>query len=146
MKKTIVSLSLMLTVGLSAAFATDEPAINQKVKESFQKEFAGVQLLGWTDLGEYMKATFILGGHRAEAYFRTNGELAASVRNLFYDQLPLAVMKSVDKKYSEAEVLDVREISNEEGTHYKLTVELNKRKYKLSVNTAGDITDKTEIK
>jgi hypothetical protein len=146
MKKTIVSLSLMLTVGLSAAFATDEPGINQKVKESFQKEFAGAQLLGWTDLGEYQKATFILGGHRTEAYFHTDGELAASVRDLFYNQLPLAVMKSVDKKYSQAEIVDVREISNDEGTHYKLTVELRNKKYKLSVNTAGDITDKTEIK
>lgn len=136
----------MLTVGLSAAFATDEKEISQKVKDNFQKEFAGASLIAWTDLGDYMKATFILGGHRAEAYYSEAGELIGSIRDLFFDQLPLAVIKEVDKKFAEADVMDVREISNEEGTHYKLTVELNKRKYKLSVNSSGDITDKTEIK
>ena len=72
--------------------------------------------------------------------------MVGSIRDLFYDQLPLTVMKSVDRRFAAAIVHDVREISNQEGTYYKMTLELNKKKYKLTVNQAGEITERKETK
>jgi hypothetical protein len=146
MKKTITVLSFFLTAGIALATAGDGIKENDPLTKAFQREFAGAQLLHWANAGEYKKATFLLGGHRAEAYFTALGEVIASVRDLFYDQLPLNVMKTVDKRYPTAVVHDVREISNQEGTRYKMTIEVKQKKYGLTVSPSGEITERKEIK
>jgi hypothetical protein len=139
MKRIFVSLSLLLTVGLSSAFAADKTNVDQQVKESFKKEFSGASYVEWNEIGDYFKATFIIGGHRAEAYFTKEGELAGSARDLFYDQLPLAVMTSLDKRYASAEVMDVREINNAEGTTYHVTFRVQGKQVKVKTDTGGNI-------
>ena len=52
MKKIILSLSLLLTVAVTTAVAAAEPGINEQVKESFKKEFAGAELIRWADAGQ----------------------------------------------------------------------------------------------
>jgi len=145
MKKTIVSLSLMLAVGFTA-FAADEPIVNEKIRASFKKEFAAAQLITWTVTGDYLKATFLLGSHRAEAYFSEDGKLEGCARNLFYDQLPLVVMTSIDSRYNGAVILDVREVVNDDGTVYRLTLEFNGKKYRIKVNTGGSIIESERLK
>ena len=146
MKKIFLSLSLMLTVGLTTALANDELNVSKQVRQSFKKEFAGAQLVKWDDLGQYLKATFVLGGHRAEAYFNTDGELEGCIRDLFYDQLPLAVMTSLDKRFAEAAILDVREITNTEGTAYRVTLEMQNKRYRVKTDPGGNITEAEKIK
>ncbi|MEK7224976.1 MAG: hypothetical protein AAB221_04750 [Bacteroidota bacterium] len=83
----------------------------------------------------------MLAGHRVIAYFNEDNELAGCIRDIFYDQLPLTVMKAVDKKFPGADVQEVREITNSDGTSYMLKAELNNKKYKVKVSSAGNITD-----
>ncbi len=146
MKKIILSLSLLLTVAVTTAVAAAEPGINEQVKESFKKEFAGAELIRWADAGDYVKATFILRGYRTEAYFAQDGQLEGTVRSLFYNQLPLAVMTSLDKRYATADIIDVTEITNGNGTAYRVTVEANGKKFRVRIDTAGNITDIERLK
>ncbi|MEK7226719.1 MAG: hypothetical protein AAB221_13680, partial [Bacteroidota bacterium] len=74
-----------------------------------------------------------------------NNELAGSVRDLFYDQLPLTVMKAADKKFPEADFTEVREINNADGTTYMLTAETNSKKYKVKINSAGSIVELEKV-
>jgi hypothetical protein len=145
MKRVFLSLSLMLTVAVTT-FANDETGVNDLVRQSFKKEFARAEYVTWSDMGTYFKATFILGGHRAEAYFNTEGVFAGSVRDLFYDQLPLAVIKTVDSKFTDAGILDVREVASPEETTYRITLEMDGKKYCLKVNTGGNITETEKVK
>ena len=146
MKKIILSLSLLLTTGVSVVLAAAEPKTDPRVQELFKKEFAGAESVQWSTIGDYEKVSFVLGGHRAEAYFTSEGELAGSVRDLFYDQLPLAVMKAVDNRFEGAGILDVREIANSEGTSYKLIIEKKNKKYNLSLSSNGDFIEKRQIR
>lgn len=146
MKKTILSLSLMLAVGVSIAFANVEPVINEKVKAAFQKEFAAAKLVTWSEAGEYLKASFVLGEHRAIAYFTGEGLLEGCARDLFYDQLPILVMKSLDKRYTGASIIDVTEIVNADGTIYRLTLEFKDKKYKVKADTSGNIIESQKLK
>lgn len=146
MKKLFLSLFSMFTIATAIAFTNTDPGINEQVQESFKKEFAGAELVKWTNTGDYVKATFILRGYRTEAYFTQKGQLEGSVRSLFYNQLPLAVMTSLDKRFGNADVFDVNEITNSSGTTYRITLESKGRKYLAKVNTAGNLTDIQKLK
>ena len=145
MKKLFLSLSLLLTVA-GTVLANEKANVNEQVKASFKKEFPGASLIEWNNPGEYYKATFMLWGHRTEAYFTEDGQLQGSMRSLFYNQLPLVVMTSVDKRFEGAEILDVNEINNSSGTTYSLLLEINNKKYRLKADANGGITEIKKVK
>lgn len=140
MKKIFASLSLLLTAGLPAVFAND-PEPDQQVLELFKKEFVAAENVSWSRQENYDKATFVLAGRRAIAYFNAAGELEGCVRDIFFDQLPLSVMTAVDKKFTNAEIIDVREVSNSEGTSYRIRLTSKNKKVSLKVDAVGNIDD-----
>jgi hypothetical protein len=141
MKKTILSLFLLVTAGLTSVHASDDPNPEQEVLELFKKEFSSAQNVSWSRQGDYDKATFVLAGRRAIAYFNPEGELEGSIRDLFFDQLPLTVMTAVDKRFADAEIIDVREINNAEGTNYRIRLTAKNKRYSLKVNSYGSISE-----
>ena len=130
---------LFLTMTAVTAFAGKSYPVNEEVKEAFKKEFPGAEVLSWDDAGDFVKAVFLLNGYRSEAYFDPEGELQVAVRNLFFNQLPLAVTKSVDKRFPDADILEVTEISRAEGTSYRIRLETTTKKYKLNLDANGQI-------
>lgn len=138
MKKMIASFSLCLTAGLSTVFAAN-PDPNRQVLDVFKKEFATAQYVTWNKEDNLDKATFQLGANWVTAYFSTAGQLEGCVRDIFYDQLPLVVMTAVDKRFTDATIIEVREITNSEGTSYRVTLEKNTKKYKLKIDSFGQI-------
>jgi len=140
MKKMFVSVSLLLTAGLPAVFAAG-PNPDKQVLDLFKKEFSAAQHVTWNKLDNYDKATFKLGGSWVIAYFNPAGQLEGCARDIFFDQLPLAVMSAVDKRFAEATIINVREITNVDGTSYRLTLEKNNKKYKVKVDTSGNISE-----
>lgn len=141
MKKIILSLSLLLAIAVTTAFAETGPVINEKVKESFKKEFSEAKVVEWKEAGEYVSATFVLWDLRAVAYFTPDGQLVGCVRTLFYNQLPLAAIKILDRKLIHASILEVEEISNSTGTYYKLTIEENKIRHEVRVDAGGNMVE-----
>ena len=141
MKKIFVSVPLLLTVIASSAFTNKDTRPGPGVEEVFKQEFVNAENVSWSQQDNYQKATFVLAGHRVIAYFNEDNELAGCIRDIFYDQLPIAVMKAVDKKFPDADMQEVREITNSDGTSYLLRADFNNKKYKVRVSSAGDITD-----
>lgn len=141
MKKIIVASYVLLTAGLSTAFANVAPIPNQQTLDGFKKEFSTAQSVSWDKQGEYDKATFLLAGRRVVAWFNPSGQLEGSIRDIFFDQLPLSVMTAIDKRFPQAEVLEVREITNGEGTNYRMKLEVKNKKYGIKVGPAGNIDE-----
>ena len=146
MKKLLVSLSLMLTAGLTSAFTqgiNNDPGI----EKLFTKEFAGAENVKWVKLDDgYQKASFTLAGTGVEAYFSADAELLGTVRNIFYSQVPLVVMQAINKQFENAVVLEVTEVTNSGGTSYRITLEEKTKKYNLRLNSFGEITELKKIK
>ncbi len=134
----------LITVGLS--FANDGAEPGQEVLSQFKKEFSSAESVKWDKQDEFDKATFVLGGRRVVAYFNEQGQLEGSVRDLFFDQLPLAVMSAVDKRFADYVVLDVREITNSDGTNYRLTIETKNRRYKIKISPSGSVNEMEKVK
>ena len=124
----------------ASAFANVPIDPDPEVTEAFKKEFPGAQLVSWTQQGDFQKATFILAGHRSIAYFDQANEMVGCMRDIFFDQLPIVVMKAIDKKFPAADFCEVREINNADGTSYLLSVEQNKKKYKVKLTPEGFFT------
>jgi hypothetical protein len=139
-KTIILSLSLIMTVGVTGALANNRITVSEQVQQSFDKEFTGAEAVNWNDAGEYLKASFVLLGHRTEAYFNKDGELKGCVRDVFFDQLPLSVMNSLDRRFANAGIEQVREITNAEGTSYVLNLEYKDIKYQANVSAGGYIS------
>jgi hypothetical protein len=146
MKKYIVSLSVMLGIITTASFANNDPASEEKAKETFKKEFAGAESVIWKEAGEYYRVSFVLLGNPVEAYFNAAGELEGSIRLLSFNELPLTLIKEVNKRFTNADVLDVYEVNNGEGTAYRLTLKSEGKKYRIRMSTDGGITEKEKLK
>lgn len=146
MKKVILSLSFLLLAGATVTFAGETPGTEPQVVKSFKKEFSGAEDVKWSEDAGYSKASFILANHRTVAWFAKDGELVGSIRDLFYSQLPLVVIQSLDRRFTEAVMIDIREVVTTEGTRYKFTLEQKGRKYKVSVYADGNIERVEKVK
>ncbi|MEO7923267.1 MAG: hypothetical protein ABIR30_06270 [Chitinophagaceae bacterium] len=142
MKKIILIVSLLFTAGATAVFANNDPQPDEEVLNMFKKEFTAAENVIWSRQGEYDKATFLLAGHRVVAWFNpATTQLEGSIREIFFDQLPLTVMTAIDRKFPEAEISNVKEINNSEGTSYKVLLQSNKKRYYIKVGPGGNINE-----
>lgn len=146
MKKTFVALTMLMTVVTGSAFAEPFDPANEQAKETFRKEFPGASIISWSTAGEMTKAVFIYGGYRSEAYFNEDGELKGSARNIFYSQVPLAVTRSVEKRFEQPEVLEVTEITMGSGTSYVIRLSSGTKSYQLQIDAGGNLIQKEKTR
>jgi len=142
MKKFILSLSLLLTIA-AVAVAGD---INPLIKASFAKEFTGAEQVKWAQVGEHSKASFVVSGFRAEAWFSNDGELLVVARSILYNQLPMSALRSLDKAYPNVTMIEIMEITTQSGTRYNISFEQKGKKFKATLHTDGSFTDVQRVK
>ena len=124
MKKIFVSLSLMAIVALTATvYAKDKFDVNDRVKESFKKEFADATNVQWDSKKDLQTATFQLNGRVMFAYYNNEGELLGISRNLSTTQLPLRLSTSWKRKYSNYWVSELFELASDNQSSYYITIE-----------------------
>ncbi len=146
MKKVILGLSMIMAVGISSAFANDEIKLNEKILTSFGKDFTFAKNVQWREEGGYMKARFTISDMLTEAYYNEDGEFLGSARTLLFDQLPLSVIHEFNKRFNETSILNVIEITNTEGTSYRIWLEKGDKKIKLNASATGEISILERVK
>ncbi len=146
MKQFFLIITLSLAVVFSTA-AAPAPADDPAVEKTFRQVFAGASNVTWSkEEGKLMKASFLWGDHHTIAYFDNNGRLLGSIRGLFFNQLPLTVIRSVNTEFEGHIVLEVREIANDEGVSYTVMTEHKDKKYKLRLDSLGGVIEKEKLK
>jgi hypothetical protein len=123
MKKSILSMALVLLLGVSSTFANDSEGVNQKVVNSFKKEFANAKDVKWESSKDYVKATFTLNGQVLFAYYSENGDMLAMTRNITSSQLPIVLLNDLKKEYSNFWITDLFEMAAGNETAYYVTLE-----------------------
>ena len=123
MKKTILAMAVILTVGLSSAFANKGEEINQLVAASFSKDFHSATNVQWQSQKDYVKATFNLNDQVLFAYYKESGELLAVIRNILSDNLPISLYTDIRKNYNEYWISDLFEMATEDQTIYYISLE-----------------------
>jgi hypothetical protein len=132
MKKIFFSIATMLMMGASAFAANvNNDDVNQQAVRSFKKDFASASNTIWEQKGGYAKATFSINGQVLFAYYDNNGDLQAVVRNITSEQLPINLLTSLKKDYSDCWISDLFEVASGDQTNYYVTLENSDKKIVL---------------
>ena len=137
MKKIMMMLALVLTVGTSFAF-TGEEAINKQALNAFTKEFAGATEAAWTVGDNFYKVTFSFNDQKLFAYYNMQGDFIAVTRNISSLQLPLSLQTSLKRSYNNYWISDLFEVAKTDGTNYYVTLETADTKIVLKSADGSD--------
>jgi hypothetical protein len=146
MKKALVALSLLLTVGLTTVLANEETKIDPRILTAFQKEFSFAKNVRWEVGKEYTQANFSLNDQGFVAWYNTEGELLSVARNILYNQLPLSVIKALGDKYADANLSGIIEVTRDNESSYLMNAEKKGKKYLLKATSSGNVTVVKRIK
>ena len=136
MKKIVVGFAVLLSV--FAANANDNP-VSEKVKQSFEKEFAKATNINWVSKDKNVfQATFTYSGTQVEAYFDTDGSLLSTARLISDKQLPVMIIKSLSKDYAQYDVLRAQECNINNTTFYLVTLRDSKETISLKFSSNGE--------
>lgn len=137
MKPLFIFLTIVTTAFSSAAFANSsnpkpvEPRVAPSVIRSFENTFTAAQQADWTVAENFYKVEFAMSGQYITAFYATNGNLLGVTRNISSLQLPLTLQAELKRDYQALWITDLFEVSNDEGTHYYVTLENSETKVTL---------------
>lgn len=130
---------MFAVVGLSSSYANEDVKVSKKVLSAFQSDFNSAVNAKWSVEQEFFKVSFTNMDMQVEAYYDEDGALVGSVRNLSFEQLPLAIIHEYNRRFENSPVKNVAEITNAEGTSYRIWTEKGNKVYKLRANASGEI-------
>ena len=133
----ILSLAAVLVMGFGVFANGTDNIVTQEARDAFKKDFATASNIRWEQKNNFLKATFSLNGQILTAYYFTNGDLQAVVRNISSDQLPINLVTSLHRDYTAFWITDLFEMNTEGVTSYYITVENSDMKYVLKSTANG---------
>ena len=136
MKKILFVFGLLVTMGVSSAFANEEK-ISPRVLQSFKTEFSNAQNVEWQTGNNYYRAAFTMNEQRVFAYYNMEGELMSIARYISSIQLPINLFSDLKNDYSKYWISDLFEVSNSEGLHYYVTLETADTKLMMLSSNGG---------
>jgi hypothetical protein len=120
MKKVLMTLAI--AISSLVAFAGEEN-VSKDVLSAFNKEFNGAKEVKWTSNPDFYKAVFMLNEQYITAFYNKEGEFLGMTRNISSLNLPLKLQAKIRSDYAEFWISDLFELSDNDGTHYYITVE-----------------------
>jgi len=140
MKKTLVTLFAFLTIGITISLAGPGTNVDPKILSAFQKEFSFAKNVKWEEEGNLARVIFSLNDQGITAWYNSDAELITTARNILYNQLPISVMRSLDKEYEGAFILGIVEINRNNETYYQIRADKKSKKLLLKASPSGNIT------
>lgn len=120
MKKIIMTLAI--AISSLAVFAADVK-VSTAVLNAFNSEFSEAKDVQWTSGTGYYKASFVFNDQHVTAFYGFDGQMLGLARNISSLDLPMNLQTSLKKDYADRWITELFEVSNEEGTHYYITLE-----------------------
>jgi len=130
----------------TAKFVSPEK-VSRQVSNAFKEKFEKAVNVKWTQEENLYFAIFEMNEKEYTVAYSEKGELIGISRCLYKDQLPLAVMESLNEKYKNYILpASVSEIVFEGVTNYYLTIEGETRYLQLKCSPDGSISVNKRIK
>ena len=87
---------------------------------------------------EYVRVDFSFNNVPLVACYNFDGVRLALIRNIMFSSLPLSLQFDLGKKYKDHWVSQLYELVNNEGTHYRLTLQSAEQMIHLRSNGNDD--------
>jgi hypothetical protein len=136
MKKIMFSAVFAAMLVTNSLFATEVPDVNAKALTAFNNQFANATDVEWSAGNDFYKANFLYNNNYVTAYYNTDGDFVATIRNIISANLPLILQTKLKNNYSDYWITNLYELSKNEGTSYYITLE--NADQKIILKSAGD--------
>ena len=140
MKKTILSLLALLVTGITAVMASERADVDPKILSAFQKEFSFAKNAKWEVKGNLTQVNFLLNDQVVMAWYNSDADLVTTARNILYNQMPISVIRTLEKEYAGADYFGITEVSRNNETYYQIRVDEKSKKFLLKASPSGNIT------
>ncbi|HEU4470883.1 MAG TPA: hypothetical protein VFR58_07370 [Flavisolibacter sp.] len=144
MKKVLFAAALILGYNLNV-FAND-PIVNEKVLEAFNKTFQNVEELSWTANDHSYEANFKQSQITTRVTYDKQGNIIKTIRSYYEQHLPIIILAKIKNKFSDQKIFGVTEISSEEGMFYYIVLEDDKNWTEIKADTYGAINVQKKFK
>jgi len=146
MKKTILSLLAFLMLGITAVMASERADIDPKILSAFQKEFSFAKNAKWEVKGNLTRVNFLLNDQVVMAWYNSDADLVTTARNILYNQMPISVIRALEKEYAGADFFGITEVHHNNETWYQIRADERNKKYLLKASSSGNIIVLKKIK
>jgi hypothetical protein len=146
MKKTFLSLLTFFIIGSSALMASERADVDPKILSAFQKEFSFAKNAKWEVKGNLIQVSFLLNDQGVSAWYNSDAQLVITARNILYNQLPISVIRALDKEYAGADFFGITEVNRNNETYYQIRADEKSKKYLLKASPSGNIIVLKKIK
>jgi len=146
MKKTFVTLFAFLTIGITISMAMERADVDPKILSAFQKEFSFAKNVKWEVKGDITQANFLLNDQGIVAWYNSDAELVVTARNVLYNQLPISVIRSLEKNYADATFCGITEVTRNNETYYQIRADKKNKNFLLKASPSGNIIVLKKIK
>ncbi len=140
MKKTFLTLLAFLIIGSTAVMASDRADVDPKILSAFQKEFSFAKNAKWEVKGNLTQVIFLLNDQQVLACFNSDAELVTTARSILYNQLPISVIRTLEKEYAGADFIGITEVNRNNETYYQIRADEKNKKFLLKAIPSGNIT------
>ena len=140
MKKTFSVLLAFLIIGTSAVLANEGRDVDPKILSVFQKEFSFVKNAKWEVKGNLSQVYFLLNDQGVTAWYNSDAQLLTTARNILYNQLPISVIRALEKEFAGADFVGITEVSRNNETYYQIRADEKNKKFLLKASPSGNIT------
>jgi hypothetical protein len=146
MKKTFVTLFTLLAIGITTSIAGVRTDVDPKILSAFQKEFSFAKNAMWEVKGDLTQVNFLLNDQGIVAWYNSDAELVTIARNILYNQLPISVIRSLEKDYADATFCGITEVTRNNETYYQIRADKKDKKFLLKASPPGNIMVLKKIK
>jgi len=134
MKKLILYVVCILIVSSVAA------APDSKVVQRFNETFPNAKNVKWRDDKEGYFVSFNQNESFNKAFYNKDGEFVYSLKYSSGLELPVNIRMLLNKKFGEANILGVTEVTTQENTIYNIKLTKGEKLYCLDISADGSIT------
>ena len=138
MKNLILSAAVLLPIGYNAVASPVTPVVNEKAQKTFITNFKDAADVTWSNAGNHYEAYFENAGIRTRVTIDAKGNLLQTIRYYGENNLPANVLYAIKNDYKGKEVYGVTEVTNKNGTHYRVVLKDSKHYTHINANQAGD--------
>src|SRR5215204_4572055 len=142
--KSILIAAVALAISISS-FAKD-PGVNEKVLAAFNRTFADVKDVVWSETNNTYEANFKQREIQVRVYYDQEGNITKTLRYYGEEQLPLMVLSTIKTKYADKKVFGVTEESSEVGLYFHVVLEGEKSWLEVKSDVYGSVTETKKMK
>ena len=146
MKKAVSTLFAFLIISSASVMASERADVDPKILSAFQKEFSFAKNVKWEVKGNLTQVNFFINDQGVMAWYNSDAELVTTARNILYNQLPISVIRTLEKEYAGADFSGITEVNRNNETYYQIRADEKSKKYLLKASPSGNIIVLKKIK